>query len=133
MMTHLQDPQVQKYLSTLKKQLQILPRSERDDVIREFESHVYEQEQIGRIPADILSRLGNPESYARSYLEQYSDRLRNQGSLPEHARFMFRQAIWPALVVSVLLVAFMQANALFIWWDLIVKGEAPLWFVSQMM
>lgn len=113
--------------------MQILPRSEREDVIREFESHVYEQEQIGRIPADILSRLGKPESYARSYLEQYSDRLRNQGSLPEHARFMFRQAIWPVLIVSLAFVALMQANALFIWWDLVVNGEAPLWIVPQMM
>src|SRR5688572_12561223 len=115
MTTHLKDPSLQKYISKLKRQLQALPRNELDDVVKELESHVYEELQHGLTPAQILKRLGRPEAYARSFVAQYGDRLTSDGKLPEHVRFMLRQALGPALIAVAVFIGLMCANTLYIY------------------
>lgn len=133
MTTYLQDPQLQSYLLKLKKQLQVLPASEREDVLREFESHVYEELQQGRQPALILERLGEPQSYARSYLEQYGDQLRDSGRLPDHVGFMFRQTIGPVLGFAGLFIGLMLANTVFVWWSGLTQYRLPVMSMAQML
>ncbi|HEY9844281.1 MAG: LptF/LptG family permease [Candidatus Sericytochromatia bacterium] len=133
MTPQLKDPSLQKYLSKLRKQLQVLPRNELEDVLKELESHVYEELQQGISPAGILERLGKPEDYARSFLEQYSDQLTAAGKLPEHARFMLKQALLPALIAALAFIGLMSANTLWIFADLIQHSKISLLRAVQMI
>lgn len=120
-MMHLKEPSLQKYLSQLKKQVQVLPVAEQEDLLKELESHFFEELQQGHSPELILQRLGKPETYARQFLNQYTEQLTRSGKLPEHARFLFRRALWPAALLGLGFVALMEANTLYIFADLLRK------------
>src|SRR4051794_22429804 len=63
-----QDPNAsQRYLDSLRRKLAALPLVERDDAVREIESHIAHARADGLPLAAILARLGDPDSLARAY------------------------------------------------------------------
>src|SRR5215831_16953161 len=63
-----QDPNAsQRYLETLRDNLARLPRAEREDAVREIESHIAHARADGLPLAAILARLGEAANLARAY------------------------------------------------------------------
>lgn len=109
-MLQVQAPSLQKYLLQLKKNIQVLPAPEQEDLLKELESHFYEELNQGHSPERILADIGEPKAYAGPFLNQYSERVKRTGKLPEHARFMFKRALWPALLGALAYTALMEAQ-----------------------
>lgn len=126
-MTYLTEASLQKYLWQLKKQIRDLPLTERQDLLQELESHFYEELQQGRSPEVILAGLGQPAAYAQQFLSQYAERLSDSGRLPEHARFMFRRAWLPLLVLGLGFLGLLTANLLWIFWQMMAKHPSGSW------
>jgi uncharacterized membrane protein len=66
-MTFARDPLVEKYLSTLRDRLKGAPAAERDELVREIDSHIAEAHAAGEPIGQILYRLGPPERLAKAY------------------------------------------------------------------
>jgi F-type H+/Na+-transporting ATPase subunit beta len=76
-----QDPAAsQRYLDALRHNLGGLPEADRDDAVREIESHIALARADGLPLAAILARLGDARSLARAYEANY---LLEQEPLPE--------------------------------------------------
>lgn len=56
------------YLENVSKCLKRIPVSERTDIIKEIESGMYELQNSGKTPAEIIERLGKPQDLAKAYL-----------------------------------------------------------------
>jgi F-type H+-transporting ATPase subunit beta len=61
----------QRYLDQLRRLLERLPQPERDDAVREIESHIADARAGGLPLAAILGRLGDPAALARAYESDY--------------------------------------------------------------
>lgn len=61
------NPVVRRYLEQFEAGLQGLPSAERQDIVREIESHIAEAVSAGSSVADVLVRLGAAERLARAY------------------------------------------------------------------
>jgi F-type H+-transporting ATPase subunit beta len=69
-----QDPAAgasRRYLDQLRRLLEHLPQAERDDAVREIESHIAEAHAAGMPVAAILARLGEAAALARAYESDY--------------------------------------------------------------
>ncbi|HYF81130.1 MAG TPA: DUF1700 domain-containing protein [Symbiobacteriaceae bacterium] len=62
-----QNPAVRRYLEQFEAGLRGLPAAERQDIVREIESHIAEAVSAGSSVADVLVRLGAAERLARAY------------------------------------------------------------------
>src|SRR3954463_5749161 len=76
---HQQSPSAQRYLDVLRASLIGLPEPDRDDAVREIESHIALARADGRPLAAILARLGDPRLLGRAYESNY---LLEQQTLP---------------------------------------------------
>jgi len=61
----------QRYLDVLRASLTGLPEADRDDAVREIESHIALARADGLPLAAILARLGDPRALARAYETNY--------------------------------------------------------------
>ncbi len=61
------DPLAEAYLSNFRQALRSVPEGERNDVVREIESHIAESRAGGASTADVLRQLGPAEKLARAY------------------------------------------------------------------
>ncbi len=65
------DQEVARYLQAFGRGLRRLPEQERQDAIREIESHVEDGLAAGASADEVLRRLGHPQMLARAYLAAY--------------------------------------------------------------
>lgn len=65
------DQMAKRYLDELTKQLRPLPELDRQDAVREIESHVAESVAAGNPVATVLARLGEPKVLAKAYLADF--------------------------------------------------------------
>ncbi len=70
------------FLKELDRYLQELSREERDDILKEIESHIQTGIQHGQSEEEILKRLGSPKSLAKGYLGEYY--LQQKSNNPAH-------------------------------------------------
>src|SRR5262245_37973888 len=67
-----QDPAAsQRYLDVLRASLASLPEADRNDAVREIESHIALARADGLPLAAVLARLGDPRTLARAYETNY--------------------------------------------------------------
>jgi F-type H+-transporting ATPase subunit beta len=67
-----QDPAAsQRYLDVLRASLASLPEADRNDAVREIESHIVLARADGQPLAAVLARLGDPRALARAYETNY--------------------------------------------------------------
>lgn len=64
------DEQVKRYLKEFRSGLRHIPATERDDMVKEMESHIAEALSSGRPVADVLARLGPADRLARAMAAQ---------------------------------------------------------------
>lgn len=62
-----QNPAIRRYLEQFEAGLRGLPAAERQDIVREIESHIAEAVSAGNSVADVLVRLGAADRLARAY------------------------------------------------------------------
>jgi len=63
---------MENYLTKLDKYLSILPDEEREDILKELQSHIIElQNKEGKTVDTILTQLGDPRKLAKGYLAEY--------------------------------------------------------------
>lgn len=62
-----QNPAIRRYLTQFEAALVRFPTAERQDIVREIESHIAEAVSAGASVADVLVRLGAPDRLARAY------------------------------------------------------------------
>lgn len=65
------DQMAKRYLDELTKQLRPLPELDRQDAVREIESHIAESVGAGNPVATVLARLGEPKVLAKAYLADF--------------------------------------------------------------
>lgn len=68
------------YLDALRWQLSPLPQDEREDVVKEIESHILDSQEAGEPFAVVLAQLGEPQALAKAYLADYYLRTETNGS-----------------------------------------------------
>lgn len=56
------------YLKDVERKLKPLPRTEREDILKEIESQILELSHAGKSEAEILDRLGDSRLLAKAYL-----------------------------------------------------------------
>lgn len=66
-MTTDENPIVERYLATFREGLRGAPSADRDEYIREIESHIAEATARGEHAVDVLDRLGPPDKLAKAY------------------------------------------------------------------
>lgn len=126
MQTQLKIVPLKKYLLKLEKQLQILPPVEREDILRELESQLFEEIQAGEHPEALLERLGKPTDYARPFLNDYLEEMQQHGHLQDHLRLIWKKALIPGLALMLGWVMLMLANTSYIFGDLISHAGVSL-------
>ncbi len=62
---------VEEYLNKVDTELAGLNKMERQEIINEINSHIYEAKNSGENIDDIIKKLGNPKKLARSYRNVY--------------------------------------------------------------
>lgn len=61
-----------RYLKRLRRALRPLPEGDRTDIVAEIESHITERSSAGELRTqNVLAALGDPETLARSYVEDH--------------------------------------------------------------
>ena len=60
----------QRYLATFRQALRPLPASERDDAVREIESHFGAAQAEGQAAASVTAKLGDARTLAKAYLAE---------------------------------------------------------------
>ncbi|MGV3524028.1 MAG: LptF/LptG family permease [Candidatus Sericytochromatia bacterium] len=126
-------PKLEKYLSQCRKHLHLLPATEREEILRELQSHCHEEQLRGRDLDNVLQRLGSPTDYTRPFVEQYTDALRTQDNWGAHAQFALRRGLGPALAVGLIMIVLFQANTLVMFAELLTHAPNPLQNVLQLM
>lgn len=70
------DPQLDNYLKEFERALGPLDSPDREDALREIESHLADGTASGATPVDLLTGLGNPRALARALVADRIDRRR---------------------------------------------------------
>lgn len=65
--------QLESYLKKLEAALSRIPVAERSDILLELNAHIQESLSQGRTIEDVLSGLGDPETVAKGYLEDFEE------------------------------------------------------------
>lgn len=73
------DLMAKRYLEELTKQLRPVPEAERQDAVREIESHIADALGAGQPTVTVLARLGEPNVLAKAYLADFH--LQRSGGL----------------------------------------------------
>ncbi len=60
-----------KFIIELEKALSKLPKTQRDDILADYRSHVFEARERGKSDAEIAESLGDPKTLARSFIAEY--------------------------------------------------------------
>jgi uncharacterized membrane protein len=66
-MTFQRDPLVERYLATFRSGIKGAPHADREEFVRELDSHIAEAQAAGEPVGAILYRLGPPDRLARAY------------------------------------------------------------------
>jgi hypothetical protein len=69
-MTAIEDKTVEDWLRRLKWALASMPSPEREDIVEETRAHLRERIDSGQSSAEALRPFGEPDAYARSFLEE---------------------------------------------------------------
>ncbi|SFI96390.1 Protein of unknown function [Thermoflavimicrobium dichotomicum] len=64
-------PNARTYLDTLAGHLKNLPIAEKEDILKEIESHILSGLEHGQSEDEILKRLGDPKTLATGYTGEY--------------------------------------------------------------
>lgn len=134
--------QIKKYISKLERNLKQLPRQEKEDIIREIESHIFES--IGedkpnnfppcgepdseyRIKSDkleeVLKKLGDPKDYARLLISQHIVEIAEKGSFNDNFKLFIKQMLFPFLITALTAIILMLSNTFFLYFDMLQKGN----------
>jgi lipopolysaccharide export LptBFGC system permease protein LptF len=122
----------------LERNLKQLPKEEREDVIMEIRSHIYESigEPDENIPfpdktelpgrneklEGVLKKLGEPKDYARLLISQHIGEVVEKGSFEANFKTFFRQMFFPFLISAIALLVVMFSNTVFLYYEFISKG-----------
>lgn len=117
----------------MEKQLQILPKEEREDILKELESQLFESSQHGEHPEAILERLGKASDYARPFLNDYLEEIQSHGSFNDHLHVIWKKALWPGLILLMSWIALMLGNTAYIFSDLTFKAQANFWQITKLL
>jgi len=124
---------LKQYLSKLARHLETLPHAERQDILQELESQLYDQWQAGEDPEILAIRLGSAKDYAAGFLQPYQQELQDVGNLPGHLRLIWKKALIPGLLLMLGWIAVMWLNTFWIFGELLQKSEASLWQITQLL
>ncbi len=83
---------IRAYLDELRRGLRHLPEPERDDAVREIDSHIAEATAAGQPLAAVLGRLGEPKVLARAYIADHY--LQTKRSAWREAWFVLRVSVF---------------------------------------
>jgi lipopolysaccharide export LptBFGC system permease protein LptF len=120
--------QIKKYISKLERNLKQLPKQEKEDIIREIESHIYES--IGEDEADktgnldqVLKKLGEPKDYARLLISQHIAELAEKGSFSDNFNLFIRQMRFPFVITALTAIVLMLSNTFVLYAETIIKWD----------
>ena len=89
------------YLSELKKELSLLPKKQRDDILKEISSYIDESQASYE---DVIQRFGTASALALSYLEDNPERkVKKTGTLPKLQKFFIGLSVFS---ISLVILAF---------------------------
>jgi uncharacterized membrane protein len=122
--------QIDKYLLKLERNLKQLPKVEREDVLKEIKSHIYESISEDGIDKseeleNVLKKLGNPSEYAKLLISQHISEIVDKGSLEENFKTFFKQMFIPFIFSATILIFIMFSNTIFLYLGYFTK-ETPL-------
>ncbi len=85
-MSYQSNPAIDRYLTTLSKELADMAEPERSEVVGEIRNHAAEAVRAGEEPAAIIERFGDPRQLARAYKMELAVKS-SHGPLRRMARF----------------------------------------------
>jgi lipopolysaccharide export LptBFGC system permease protein LptF len=126
MKTEIQE-QINKYLSKLERNLRQLPKQEKEDILKEIESHIFESigdDDNNRVEKlqTVLKKLGDPKDYARLLIFEHIGSLVEKGSFKDNFSLFVKQMKIPFVISAIFLILLMESNTIFIYANLIHKS-----------
>ena len=70
--------EIDNYLKKVDRYLKPIVKSEREDIILEIKSEIFELESSGNTHEAIIARLGNPKTLAKAYIEEELSKNNNK-------------------------------------------------------
>jgi uncharacterized membrane protein len=100
-----------RYLAELRHELRRLPEADRDDAVREIESHIAEAEANGEPAAAVLARLGSARTLAGAYVADFYLQAPHQAWSFDWALVRVSAYLVGSGVVSLIVVPFLAIMA----------------------
>lgn len=121
------------YLARFSQSLVSLPHAEREDILRELQSHFDDALKAGQAPATIVERMGPPDRVAEAMAQERLVLVDRQRSAREIARLILRAALGPFLWGMLALLSVCIVNLLYVYANLLTQMHATGYQVLRLV